>query len=148
MPSSKPNGICSVGLLNRDSLDDRDDPATGAWRAMYSIISGDPTQKFEIQTNPDNNEGMLSVVKPLDYETTALHTLLIRVENEDPLVPEVGYGPSSTATVHVTVEDINEGPVFSPDPLIVTKMENIPVGSFVASLNATDPDILEIQSIR
>ncbi|MEQ2186697.1 Cadherin-13, partial [Goodea atripinnis] len=85
---------------------------------------------------------------PLDYETTALHTLLIRVENEDPLVPEVDYGPSSTATVHVTVEDINEGPVFFPDPLIVTRMENIPVGSFVASLNATDPDILEIQSIR
>lgn len=74
--------------------------------------------------------------------------LLIRVENEDPLVPDVGYGPSSTATVHVIIEGINEGPVFFPDPLIVTRMENIPVGSFVASLNATDPDILEIQSIR
>ncbi|XP_047209755.1 cadherin-13 [Girardinichthys multiradiatus] len=138
----------SRGVVVNLTVDDRDDPATGAWRAMYSIISGDPTQRFEIQTNPDNNEGMLSVVKPLDYETTAFHTLLIRVENEDPLVPEVGYGPSSTATVHVTVEDINEGPVFFPDPLIVTRMENIPVGSFVASLNATDPDILEIQSIR
>lgn len=64
------------------------------------------------------------------------------------MVPNVGYGPSSTATVHVTVEDINEGPVFMPDPLIVTRMENVPVGSFVASLNATDPDILELQSIR
>ena len=74
--------------------------------------------------------------------------MLIRVENEDPLVPDVGYGPSSTATVHVTVLDVNEGPVFFPDPLMVTKMENVPVGSFVASLNATDPDYLQIQSIR
>ncbi|KAM9753123.1 cadherin-13 [Menidia menidia] len=138
----------STGIVVNLTVDDRDDPATGAWRALYSIISGDPTQSFEIQTNPDNNEGMLSVVKPLDYEASSFHSLLIRVENEDPLVPDVGYGPSSTTTVHVTVEDINEGPVFFPDPLVVTRMENIPVGSFVASLNATDPDILEIQSIR
>ncbi|KAM4553903.1 cadherin-13 [Fundulus diaphanus] len=138
----------SRGVVVNLTVDDRDDPATGAWRAIYSIISGDPKRSFEIQTNPDNNEGMLSVVKPLDYETTAFHTLLIRVENEDPLIPDVGYGPSSTATVHVTVEDVNEGPVFFPDPLMVTRMENIPMGSFVASLNATDPDILEMQSIR
>uniref|UniRef100_A0AAQ5XPQ8 Cadherin-13 n=2 Tax=Amphiprion ocellaris TaxID=80972 RepID=A0AAQ5XPQ8_AMPOC len=138
----------STGVVVNLTVDDRDDPATGAWRAMYSIISGDPAQRFEIQTNPDNNEGMLSVVKPLDYESTMFHTLYIRVENEDPLVPDVGYGPSSTATVRVTVEDINEGPVFFPDPLVVTRVENIPVGSVVASLSATDPDTLEIQSIR
>uniref|UniRef100_A0A1A8KUZ5 Cadherin-13 n=1 Tax=Nothobranchius kuhntae TaxID=321403 RepID=A0A1A8KUZ5_NOTKU len=138
----------STGVVVNLTVDDRDDPATGAWRAIYSIISGDPKHRFEIQTNPDNNEGMLSVVKPLDYEATSFHSLLIRVENEDPLVPNAGYGPSSTATVQVTVEDINEGPVFLPDPLFVTRMENIPIGSFVASLNATDPDILEMQSIR
>ncbi|KAM6926188.1 cadherin-13 [Lycodopsis pacificus] len=138
----------STGVVVNLTVDDRDDPDTGAWRAIYSIINGDPTLSFEIETNPDNNEGMLSVAKPLDYEAAALHTLLIKVENEDALVPDVGYGPSSTATVHVTVLDINEGPVFFPDPLIVTRMENIPLGSFVASLNATDPDILQIQSIR
>lgn len=87
-------------------------------------------------------------IQPLDYEAMSLHTLFIKVENEDPLVPDVGYGPSSTATVHVKVLDINEGPVFFPDPLKVTWMENIPVGSFVASLNATDPDIKNRHSIR
>ncbi|XP_060932457.1 cadherin-13 [Limanda limanda] len=138
----------STGVVVNLTVDDRDDPATEAWRAIYSIINGDPTQSFEIHTNPDNNEGMLSVVKRLDYEATAFHTLLIKVENEEPLVPGVGYGPSSTATVHVTVLDVNEGPVFLPDPLVVTRMENIPVGSFVASLNATDPDILKMQSVR
>uniref|UniRef100_A0A8C4GXB3 Cadherin-13 n=1 Tax=Dicentrarchus labrax TaxID=13489 RepID=A0A8C4GXB3_DICLA len=138
----------STGVVVNLTVDDRDDPDTGAGRAIYSIIDGDPTQSFEIQTNPDNNEGMLSVVKPLDYEAMSLHTLFIKVENEDPLVPDVGYGPSSTATVHVKILDINEGPVFFPDPLKVTRMENIPLGSFVASLNATDPDIKQTQSIR
>ncbi|XP_036441447.1 cadherin-13 isoform X2 [Colossoma macropomum] len=138
----------STGVVVNLTVDDRDDPATGAWRAIYSIINGDPNQSFEIHTNPDNNEGMLSVVKPLDYESTMFHTLLIKVENEDPLVPDVIYGPSSTATVYITVQDVNEGPVFFPDPLMVTKSENIPVGSFVAVLNATDPDYLQVQSIR
>lgn len=91
---------------------------------------------------------MIFPIQPLNYEATVFHTLLIKVENEDPLVSDVDYGPSSTATIQVTVQDINEGPVFFPDPLTVTRMENIPVGSFVASLNATDPDILHKQSIR
>lgn len=91
---------------------------------------------------------LLSPPQPLDYESVVFHTLLIKVENEDPLVPDVGYGSSSTATVHITVLDVNEGPVFFPDPLQVTKMENIALGSFVALLNATDPDVLQSQSIR
>ncbi|KAJ8398633.1 hypothetical protein AAFF_G00421610 [Aldrovandia affinis] len=136
-----------TGVVLNLTVDDRDDPATGAWRAVYNIINGNVGQSFEVHTNLDNNEGMLSVVKPLDYEKTSLHTLLIRVENEDPLVPDVGYGPTSTATVHVRVLDVNEGPVFFPDPMAVTKRENIPVGSFVATLNATDPE-LQTHSIR
>ncbi|KAI5623885.1 cadherin-13 isoform X1, partial [Silurus asotus] len=138
----------SKGIVVNLTVDDRDDPATGAWRAIYSIINGDPNHNFAIHTNPDNNEGMLSVVKPLDYESNMFHTLLIKVENEDPLVPDVIYDSSSTATVYITVVDVNEGPVFFPDPLVVTKWENIPVGSFVAMLNATDPDYPRVQSIR
>lgn len=53
----------STGVVVNLSVDDRDDPATGAGRALYTIINGDPTQSFEIHTDPDNNEGMLAVVK-------------------------------------------------------------------------------------
>ncbi|KAL0167809.1 hypothetical protein M9458_036031, partial [Cirrhinus mrigala] len=49
----------STGVVVNLTVDDRDDPATGAWRAIYSIINGNPNQNFEIQTNLDNNEGML-----------------------------------------------------------------------------------------
>ncbi|RMC09275.1 hypothetical protein DUI87_14283 [Hirundo rustica rustica] len=137
-----------TGVIVNLTVGDRDDPATGAWRAVYSIINGNPGQSFEIHTNPQTNEGMLSVVKPLDYEISAFHTLLIKVENEDPLIPDIAYGPSSTATVQITVEDVNEGPVFHPNPMTVTKQENIPVGSVVLTVNATDPDTLQHQTIR
>ncbi|XP_027502530.1 cadherin-13 isoform X2 [Corapipo altera] len=137
-----------TGVIVNLTVGDRDDPVTGAWRAVYTIINGNPGQSFEIHTNPQTNEGMLSVVKPLDYEISAFHTLLIKVENEDPLIPDIAYGPSSTATVQITVEDVNEGPVFHPNPMMVTKQENIPVGSVVLTVNATDPDTLQHQTIR
>lgn len=138
----------TTGVIVNLTVEDRDDPATGAWRAVYTIINGNPGQSFEIHTNPKNNEGMLSVVKPLDCEISAFHTLLIKVENEDPLVPDIAYGTSSTATVQITVLDVNEGPIFHPNPMTVTKQENIPIGSVVFTVNATDPDKLQHQTIR
>lgn len=88
------------------------------------------------------------IFQPLDYEISAFHTLLIKVENEDLLVPDVLYDTSSTATVQITVLDVNEGPIFHPNPMVVTKQENISVGSIVLTVNATDPDTLQHQTIR
>ncbi|XP_073462014.1 cadherin-13 [Aquarana catesbeiana] len=137
-----------TGVMVNLTVNDKDDPTTGAWRAVYTIINGNPGQSFEIHTNPNTNEGMLSVVKPLDCEILAFHTLLIKVENEDPLIPDVGYGASSTATVQINVLDVNEGPVFHPDPMKVSTPENIPVGSMLLTVSATDPDTLQHQTIR
>lgn len=138
----------AVGVIVNLTVEDKDDPSTGAWRAAYTIINGNPAQSFEIRSNPLTNEGMLAVVKPLDYEISAFHTLLIKVENEDPLVPGVAYGPSSTATVHITVLDANEGPIFFPDPMTVTRREDVSVGTVLLTVNATDPDSLQHQTIR
>lgn len=132
------------------------------------VHSGSPTNPGSIPTHPPRLVGRpgdsvqkrlpfvadahaeppLPPFQPLDYEISAFHTLLIKVENEDPLVPDVSYGPSSTATVHITVLDVNEGPVFYPDPMMVTRQENISVGSVLLTVNATDPDSLQHQTIR
>lgn len=52
-----------MGVIVNLTVEDKDDPATGAWRAAYTIINGNPGQSFEVHTNPQTNEGMLSVVK-------------------------------------------------------------------------------------
>lgn len=52
-----------MGVIVNLTVEDKDDPTTGAWRAAYTIINGNPGQSFEIHTNPQTNEGMLSVVK-------------------------------------------------------------------------------------
>lgn len=49
-------------LLSTWRVEDKDDPTTGAWRAAYTIINGNP-QSFEIHTNPQTNEGCSPSVK-------------------------------------------------------------------------------------
>uniref|UniRef100_A0A672PUP3 Cadherin 13 n=2 Tax=Sinocyclocheilus grahami TaxID=75366 RepID=A0A672PUP3_SINGR len=83
----------STGVVVNLTVDDRDDPATGAWRAIYSIINGDPNQNFEIQTNLDNNEGMLSVVK---------------VRNVFFIVPDIAVHSSVQAGKVIVIETFNE----------------------------------------
>lgn len=59
----------AVGVIVNLTVEDKDDPTTGAWRAAYTIINGNPGQSFEIHTNPQTNEGMLSVVKVRAFPT-------------------------------------------------------------------------------
>lgn len=48
--------------IGRVNVTDRDDRGTGNWVAKYSI-SNDPEGNFAISTDPNTNEGILTVVK-------------------------------------------------------------------------------------
>ncbi|XP_047438530.1 cadherin-like protein 26 [Mugil cephalus] len=62
---------------------DKDSPGSRAWRARYTI-HGDKGEHFRIETDPATNDGILTVVKPLDYEKGPQRELSISVENEAP----------------------------------------------------------------
>lgn len=73
----------------------------------------------------------------LDFEAKSQHTLYIEVTNEARFVVKL---PTSTATVLVHVEDVNEAPVFVPPSKAVTAQENVSVGEPVCTYTAQDPD--------
>uniref|UniRef100_A0A9L0TPS3 Cadherin-13 n=1 Tax=Equus caballus TaxID=9796 RepID=A0A9L0TPS3_HORSE len=142
--------VVSPALLDRETLENPKYELIIEAQDMAGLdvgLTGTATATIMIDDKNDHSP-KFTKKEPLDYEISAFHTLLIKVENEDPLVPDVSYGPSSTATVHITVLDVNEGPVFYPDPMMVTKRENISVGSVLLTVNATDPDSLQHQTIR
>lgn len=130
------------------TVTDKDQPHTPAWSAVYRIIAGDPTGRFSIPTDPTSNEGLLTVVKPIDFELTRSFMLTVEAENEALLARGIHLPRQSTATVSVRILDINESPEFSPNPKPIKLEEGLPAGSLLTTFTAQDPDRFMRQTIR
>ncbi|KAF4110691.1 hypothetical protein G5714_007722 [Onychostoma macrolepis] len=126
------------------TVTDGDEIGSPAWSTKYRIISGDKGGFFSVTTGPSQLEGIISTVKPLDFEKTKQYILSVIVENDDPFV---GSLPTSTATVTVNVEDVNEPPEFNPKERVIFKQENLPVDSNLVAYTATEPDTGKSQKI-
>ncbi|XP_067105753.1 B-cadherin-like isoform X1 [Osmerus mordax] len=123
---------------------DLDDPHSEAWTAVFRIVDGDPDNRFNVTTGPSKQEGIITTVKELDFERVSRYTLLVTVVNA---VPFASPMPTATATVVVTVKDVNEAPVFSPVEKLVVKKEGLDKGSELTVYTATDPDTARKQTI-
>ncbi|XP_059030836.1 protocadherin gamma-A5 isoform X11 [Mustela lutreola] len=77
----------------------------------------------------------LVLERPLDREKVAVHDLLLTaLDGGDPIL-------SSTMHIHVMVLDANDNaPLFTRSEYTVSVPENIPVGTQLLTLTATDPD--------
>ncbi|CAL8298762.1 unnamed protein product [Arctogadus glacialis] len=124
-------------LVVRMSVTDGDERLSPAWNAKFQIVAGDKNGQFAVETGPGKQEGIITTVKGLDYETTKTYTLLVTVENEIPFATRL---PTATATVVVSVEDVNEAPVFRPTIQVVKMKEDLAVASEIVQYTATDPD--------
>uniref|UniRef100_A0A8C9WLR1 Cadherin-1 n=1 Tax=Scleropages formosus TaxID=113540 RepID=A0A8C9WLR1_SCLFO len=129
----------------RMQVTDEDEPHTPAWHAKFRIREGDPGGFFNVTTGPSGQEGIITTAKALDYEKRNQYTLLVTVENDVPFAIKL---PTSTATVVVNVEDVNEAPIFIPSELGVKAAEDAKVGERLATYTATDPDTQMKQSIE
>ncbi|XP_056090761.1 cadherin-1-like, partial [Rhinichthys klamathensis goyatoka] len=128
----------------RLTVTDGDEEGSPAWSTKYKIISGDNTGVFSVSTGPSQLEGIITTVKPLDFEKNKQFILSVIVENDDPFV---GSLATSTATVTVNVEDVNEPPEFNPKERVIFKPEDSPVDSELVTYKAIDPDTAKAQKI-
>ncbi|ERE83973.1 desmocollin-2-like protein [Cricetulus griseus] len=133
----------------RLTVQDKDLVNSPNWRANYTILKGNENGNFKIATDPQTNEGILCVVKPLNYEERQQVTLQIGVVNEALYTREASArSPMSTATVTVTVKDVDEGPECIPPAQTVRIQENVPVGTRNDGYKAYDPDNRSSSGIR
>ncbi|KAJ8267897.1 hypothetical protein COCON_G00130690 [Conger conger] len=130
------------------AVTDKDQPNTQAWNAVYKITGGDPTGRFTIPTDPTTNEGLVTVVKPIDYETSRTFVLTVVAENQASLARGIHLPRQSTATVSIKVIDVNESPYFEPNPKLLKLEEGLPAESVLSTFTAQDPDRFMQQNIR
>ncbi|XP_068081396.1 cadherin-99C isoform X2 [Anabrus simplex] len=106
-----------------------DDPDTNQ-KITYVIRQG-PTDLFSI--NPQT--GVIRTLRGLDYERETQYILVVgTLENP-------GSQPGDTTRVIINVEDRNDiPPVFTAVPRPVTLDDDVPIGTTVTTLIATDSD--------
>ncbi|KAM4612466.1 blastomere cadherin-like [Discoglossus pictus] len=130
--------------VQRLAVTDQDQQNTPAWAAVYEIKAGNEGDFFTISTDPKTNDGILTTKKGLDFETRKQFVLQIIAKNAEPFSVPLS---TSTATVTVNVEDVNEAPYFTPDAIKVDVYENHPPGQQIRSLVAQDPDKQQVQKL-
>lgn len=106
-----------------------DDPDTNQ-KITYVIKQGS-TELFSI----DPKTGIITTTRGLDYEKESQYILVVgTLENP-------GTGPGATTRVIINVLDRNDiPPVFTAVPRPVTLNDDVPIGTTVTSLIATDSD--------
>ncbi|GCB80108.1 hypothetical protein scyTo_0017084 [Scyliorhinus torazame] len=126
------------------AVTDQDERGEPAWKAVYKIVFGNERGQFSVTTDSDNN-GVLKIVKALDFEKSKDHRVIIEVKNE---LEFTSVMPLSSATVTIIVNDVNEAPIFNPNEKTEEKPENLPKGSTIAAYTAKDPDSAQAQTVR
>ncbi|XP_072204700.1 protocadherin gamma-A2-like [Excalfactoria chinensis] len=121
---------------SRLPLPNAHDPDIGANSLQSYTLSGDEHFSLSVQTGADGEKRPeLVLAKALDREEAAFHELLLRASD--------GGDPARTGTarIRVSVLDANDNaPAFSQAVYTVRVPEDVPVGSTLLSVTATDPD--------
>ncbi|XP_035418816.1 protocadherin gamma-A10-like [Cygnus atratus] len=121
---------------SRFSLSKARDPDMGMNSLQSYELSGDEHFSLSVQAGADGEKRPeLVLAKALDREEAAFHELVLRASD--------GGEPSRTGTarIRVSVLDANDNaPVFSQAVYAVRVPEDVPVGSTLLALTATDAD--------
>uniref|UniRef100_A0A8D1I3S8 Cadherin domain-containing protein n=1 Tax=Sus scrofa TaxID=9823 RepID=A0A8D1I3S8_PIG len=134
----------------RIPVEDKDLINTANWRANFTILKGNENGHFKITTDKETNEGVLCVVKPLNYEENHQVVLEIGLSNEAPFSRDAALRMTTMnrALVTVHVKDQDEGPDCSPAVQYVRIKENLAVGSKINGYKAYDPETGRSSGLR
>ncbi|NXI46061.1 CAD20 protein, partial [Galbula dea] len=107
----------------------------------YSFVDGDGLDVFDINTDPNYQVGIITVRKPLSFESKKSYTLKVEGANPHLEMRFLNLGPfRDTTTVHINVEDVDEPPVFEPSFYFVEVPEDVEIGTTIHIISAKDPD--------
>ncbi|XP_031734618.1 cadherin-23 isoform X3 [Anarrhichthys ocellatus] len=117
-------------------------------RSVFMVNATDPDQGtggsvlFSFQPpspffSIDGARGTVTVIKPLDYETTSAYQLTVNATDQDKVRPL-----SRLANLAITITDVQDmDPIFTNLPYSTNIEEDIPLGYEVRKITAIDQDL-------
>ncbi|XP_068768194.1 cadherin-22 isoform X2 [Struthio camelus] len=107
----------------------------------YQMKDEEGVEMFKVTTDSNTQEAVITVQKPLDYESKKVHTVVVEALNKfvDPRFVDLGTFRDQTI-VRVSVLDVDEPPEFRPPSDLMEVQEDAHVGSVVGVVTALDPD--------
>ncbi|NXH27562.1 DSG1A protein, partial [Myiagra hebetior] len=136
----------SSELLRIQALD-ADEEFTDNWLAEFFFISGNEDNCFEIVTDRATNQGILRVIKELDFEHIRTHSLMIGVRNVAAFHHSVAHEYQIFGTpLTVEVKNLIEPPRFHPSSVVFTLAEGARANYVLGTYTAMDEDTRTIAS--
>ncbi|KAJ0011585.1 hypothetical protein NQD34_012560 [Periophthalmus magnuspinnatus] len=125
-------------LILRIPVEDKDLVNTDNWFSKFVITKGNENGNFRVDVDPKTNEGLLYVVKPLDFEKTPQVKIEVMAQNKAELKGTTAQWKS--AVVDITVTNVDEGPEFIPPIKYLSVKENTANGTVIGTYTALDPE--------
>ncbi|XP_042188220.1 cadherin-20 isoform X2 [Callorhinchus milii] len=107
----------------------------------YSFIEGDGMNVFDITTDQSNQVGIIILSKVKGFQKRACYMLMVEGTNSHLDLRFLNFGPfRDTARVRLTIEDVDEPPVFDAAFYFVEVYEDVTIGTPIQTVSAKDPD--------
>ncbi|XP_032078437.1 desmoglein-2 [Thamnophis elegans] len=137
--------IANVEIMRLDVFD-ADEQFTDNWLANFRIVSGNEGGYFRIETDSRTNQGILTLIKKINYEELQTMDLKIVVSNKAAYHKSIISQVSQVKpiSVKINVENVREGPVFKPQTLVIKTMETMKINQIIGSYQAYDEDTQKI----
>ncbi|XP_041711685.2 protocadherin Fat 1a isoform X3 [Coregonus clupeaformis] len=104
---------------------------------FYSLVKGNTPESNQDEVFVvDRDTGTLKLEKSMDHETTKWYQLTLQAQSQ-----QEGYETVASVDINIQVKDLNDNkPVFEADPYEAVVVENLPDGTPVIQVKATDQD--------
>ncbi|NXI99802.1 DSG2 protein, partial [Psophia crepitans] len=120
---------------------DKDEEFSDNWLANFSFVSGNEGGFFHMVTDSRTNEGILTVVKELDYEKTQSLNLGFVVTNKAEFHKSIKHSyKAQKIPLRIHVTNVREGPMFPGGTKIIEASEKLQTAQVIGQYQAYDED--------
>uniref|UniRef100_A0A8C3SMF4 Desmoglein 2 n=1 Tax=Chelydra serpentina TaxID=8475 RepID=A0A8C3SMF4_CHESE len=129
----------------RLKVTDKDEKFSDNWLANFTIASGNEGGYFRIETDAKTNEGVLTVVKEINYEEMQSMHLSVVVTNKAAFHKSISNTYKvKPIPVTIKVKNVLEGPIFKPRSMTIKTSETMTINQIIGKYQAYDEDTSKV----